>query len=89
MAEQTRFCDECGARLERSSSRFCASCIHPDTEEAMVIVEGTLEAVLGDEVVTLKCLPHSEERYATTVCWEKDELEQGRDDIGARPIFQV
>ena len=27
--------------------------IHPDTEEAMVIVEGTLEAVLGDEVVTL------------------------------------
>ena len=27
--------------------------IHPDTEEAMVIVEGTLEALLGDEVVTL------------------------------------
>ncbi len=27
--------------------------IHPDTEEAMVIVEGQLEAVLGDEVVTL------------------------------------
>ena len=27
--------------------------IHPDTEEAMVIVEGTLEAILGDEVVTL------------------------------------
>ena len=27
--------------------------IHPDTEEAMVIVEGTLEAVLGNEVVTL------------------------------------
>ncbi len=27
--------------------------IHPDTEEAMVIVEGELEAVLGDEVVTL------------------------------------
>jgi len=27
--------------------------IHPDTEEAMVIVEGTLEAVLGDEMVTL------------------------------------
>jgi len=26
MAEQTRFCDECGARLERSSSKFCASC---------------------------------------------------------------
>ena len=27
--------------------------IHPDPEEAMVIVEGELEAVLGDEVVTL------------------------------------
>ena len=27
--------------------------IHPDTEEAMVIIEGELEAVLGDEVVTL------------------------------------
>ena len=27
--------------------------IHPDTEEAMVIVEGELEAALGDEVVTL------------------------------------
>ena len=27
--------------------------IHPDTEEAMVIVEGNLEAILGDEVVTL------------------------------------
>ena len=27
--------------------------IHPDTEEAMVIVEGNLAAVLGDEVVTL------------------------------------
>ena len=27
--------------------------IHPDTEEAMVIVEGELEAVLGDETVTL------------------------------------
>ena len=27
--------------------------IHPDTEEAMVIVEGQLEAVLGDEVVNL------------------------------------
>ena len=26
MAEQTRFCDECGARLERSNSKFCASC---------------------------------------------------------------
>ena len=27
--------------------------IHPDTEEAMVIAEGSLEAILGDEVVTL------------------------------------
>ena len=27
--------------------------IHPDTEEAMVIVEGELQAVLGDDVVTL------------------------------------
>ncbi len=27
--------------------------IHPDTEEAMVIVEGSLEAILGDQVVTL------------------------------------
>ena len=27
--------------------------IHPDTEEAMVIVEGTLESILGDEVVTV------------------------------------
>ena len=27
--------------------------IHPNTEEAMVIVEGPLEAILGDEVVTL------------------------------------
>ena len=27
--------------------------IHPNTEEAMVIVEGSLEAVLGDGVVTV------------------------------------
>ena len=27
--------------------------VHPDTEEAMVIVEGCLEAILGDQVVTL------------------------------------
>ena len=27
--------------------------IHPDSEEAMVIVEGSLEAILGDQVVTL------------------------------------
>ena len=26
MAEQARFCDECGARLERSTSKFCTSC---------------------------------------------------------------
>ena len=26
---------------------------HPDTEEAMVIVEGELEAVLGDETITV------------------------------------
>ena len=26
---------------------------HPDTEEAMVIVEGTLEAILGEQAVTL------------------------------------
>ena len=26
MVEQSRFCDQCGARLERSSSKFCASC---------------------------------------------------------------
>ena len=27
--------------------------IHPDSEEAMIILEGSLEAILGDEVVTL------------------------------------
>ncbi len=27
--------------------------IHPDTEEAMIIAEGNLEAILGDEVVTV------------------------------------
>ncbi|PKB71124.1 MAG: hypothetical protein BZY87_07305 [SAR202 cluster bacterium Io17-Chloro-G6] len=27
--------------------------IHPDTEEAMIILEGQLEAVLGDQVVDL------------------------------------
>ena len=27
--------------------------IHPDSEEGMVIVEGSLEAILGDQVVTL------------------------------------
>ena len=26
MAEQARFCDECGARLEGSTSKFCTSC---------------------------------------------------------------
>ena len=27
--------------------------IHPDSEEAMIILEGSLEAILGDEVVAL------------------------------------
>ncbi len=27
--------------------------VHPDSEEAMIIVEGSLEAILGDEVVTV------------------------------------
>lgn len=27
--------------------------LHPNTEEAMVIVQGSLEAILGDQVVTL------------------------------------
>ena len=33
--------------------------IHPDSEEAMVIVEGSLEAILGDQVVTLEVWPES------------------------------
>ena len=39
--------------LEVSPGSTITTHIHPDTEEAMVIVEGELEAVLGDEVVTL------------------------------------
>ncbi len=39
--------------LEISPGATITTHIHPDTEEAMVIVEGELEAVLGDEVVTL------------------------------------
>ena len=30
-----------------------ATHIHPDTEEGMVILEGSLDAILGDEVVAL------------------------------------
>ncbi len=39
--------------LEIAPGATVTAHIHPDTEEAMVIVEGELEAVLGDEVVTL------------------------------------
>ena len=39
--------------LELGPGTTVTTHIHPDTEEAMVIVEGELEAVLGDEVVTL------------------------------------
>ncbi len=39
--------------LEIAPGAMVTTHIHPDTEEAMVIVEGQLEAVLGDEVVTL------------------------------------
>ena len=41
------------AHLEIEPGATVTTHIHPDTEEAMVIVEGTLEAILGDEVVTL------------------------------------
>ena len=41
------------AHLEIGPGARVTTHIHPDTEEAMVIVEGELEAVLGDEVVTL------------------------------------
>ena len=41
------------AHLEIEPGATVTTHIHPDTEEAMVIVEGELEAVLGDEVVTL------------------------------------
>ncbi len=39
--------------LEISPGSTITTHIHPDTEEAMVIIEGELEAVLGDEVITL------------------------------------
>ncbi len=41
------------AHLEIEPGARVTTHIHPDTEEVMVIVEGELEAVLGDEVVTL------------------------------------
>lgn len=40
--------------LEIAPGGTVSTHIHPDTEEAMVIVEGNLEAILGDEVVTLR-----------------------------------
>ena len=40
-------------RLEIDPGARVTTHIHPDTEEAMVILEGQLEAVLADEVVTL------------------------------------
>ena len=39
--------------LQVTPGSSIATHIHPDTEEAMIIVEGALEAILGDEVVTL------------------------------------
>ena len=39
--------------LEVAPGATITTHIHPDTEEAMVIVEGELEAVLGDDVITL------------------------------------
>ena len=39
--------------LEIAPGATVTTHIHPDTEEAMVIVEGQLEAILDDEVVTL------------------------------------
>ncbi len=40
-------------RLEIDPGAMVTTHVHPDTEEAMVVLEGQLEAVLGDEVVTL------------------------------------
>ena len=40
-------------RLEIDPGASVTTHIHPDTEEAMVILEGQLEAILGDELVTL------------------------------------
>ena len=39
--------------LEISPGASVTTHIHPGTEEAMVIVEGELEAILGNDVVTL------------------------------------
>ena len=39
--------------LEITPGAQVTTYIHPDTEEAMVIVEGQLEAVLGNEVINL------------------------------------
>ena len=41
------------ARLAIAPGGSVTTHIHPDTEEAMVIVEGNLEAILGDEIVNL------------------------------------
>ena len=54
--------------------------IHPDSEEAMVIVEGSLEAILGDQVLTLGegdtvLAPAGVCRY-TSATWKSD-LEVG------------
>ena len=42
-----------GWALEIAPGAQITTYIHPDTEEAMVIVEGQLEAVLGNEVINL------------------------------------
>ena len=39
------------ARLDIDPGAKVTTHIHPDTEEAMVIVEGRLDAVLGDETI--------------------------------------
>lgn len=39
--------------LEIAPGATVTTHIHPDTEEAMVIIQGQLEAILGDETVTL------------------------------------
>jgi len=41
------------AHLEIAPGAQITTYIHPDTEEEMVIVEGQLEAVLGNEVINL------------------------------------
>lgn len=40
-------------QLEIAPGAAVTTHIHPDTEEAMVIIHGQLEAILGDETVTL------------------------------------